>query len=130
MSQTIYKEHLSEPWFSLISLGLKTCEVRLRKPRLQPYGVGDIIMWFNDDFGKTRFVMTEITHTYIMETFKDVLTNNFHGGLNDALPGMPSIRHGLEFYYKYFTKEDEKKYGVIAFELKVLKYKDKRKRQG
>ena len=123
MSQTIYKEHLSEPWFSLISLGLKTCEGRLHKHRFKTYKVGDIIMWFNDDFGKTRFVMTEITRTYVMETFKDFLTDNFHGGLRDALPGMPSVSHGLQVYRKYFTEEDEKKYGVISFELKVLKYK-------
>jgi ASC-1-like (ASCH) protein len=120
MSQTIYKEHLSEPWFSLISLGLKTCEGRLHKHRFQTYKVGDIVMWFNDDFGKTRFVMTEITRTYVMETFKDFLTDNFHGGLKDALPGMPSLSHGLQVYQKYFTKEDEKKYGVVSFDLKVL----------
>ena len=41
---TIYaEEHLSEPWFTLISLGLKTCEGRLHKHRFKDYKIGDII---------------------------------------------------------------------------------------
>ena len=41
---TIYaEEHLSEPWFTLISLGLKTCEGRLHKHRFKNYKIGDII---------------------------------------------------------------------------------------
>jgi len=36
---------------------------------------------------------------------------------------MPSLSHGLQVYQEYFTKEDEIKYGVVSFELKVLKYK-------
>ncbi len=123
MSQTIYKEHLSEPWFSLILLGLKTCEGRLHKHRFQTYKEGDIIMWWNDDFGKTRFVMTEITYVKVYPTFEDFLKNDFYSGLKDSLPGMPSLSHGLQVYQKYFTKEDEKKYGVVSFDLKVLKYK-------
>lgn len=123
MSQTIYKEHLSEPWFSLVSLGLKTCEGRLYKNRFQTYKVGDIVMWFNDDFGKTRFVMTRITHINIKETFEDLLKDNFCGGLKNVLPGMPSVNYGIQVYQKYFTEEDEKKYGIVSFELKVLKYK-------
>jgi ASC-1-like (ASCH) protein len=123
MSQTIYKEYLSEPWFSLILLGLKTCEGRLHKHRFQTYKEGDIIMWFNDDFGKTRFVMTEITYVKVYPTFEDFLKNNFYSGLKDSLPGMPSLSHGLQVYQKYFTKKDETKYGVVSFDLKVLKYK-------
>ncbi len=35
--QTIYREHLSEPWFTLVSLGLKTCEGRLHKNRFREF---------------------------------------------------------------------------------------------
>ena len=48
---TIYaEEHLSEPCFTLISLGLKTCEGRLHKHRFKDYKIGDIIKWWNNDF--------------------------------------------------------------------------------
>jgi hypothetical protein len=45
-----YIEHLSEPWFSLISLGLKTIEGRKNKGIFKDMEVGDIIQWTNDDF--------------------------------------------------------------------------------
>ena len=45
-TQTIYREHLSEHWFSLVSLGLKTCEGRLHKNRFRDFKEGDIIINF------------------------------------------------------------------------------------
>ena len=45
-----FSEHLSEPWFTLISLGLKTVEGRLNKGRFQEMQVNDIIEWHNEDF--------------------------------------------------------------------------------
>lgn len=38
-----YLEHVSEPWFSLILLGLKTVEGRLNKGRFHDMKEGDII---------------------------------------------------------------------------------------
>jgi len=67
--------------------------------------------------------MTEITYVKVYSTFEDFLKNNFYSGLKDSLPSMPSLNHGLQVYQKYFTKEDETKYGVVSFDLKVLKYK-------
>ena len=34
---------------------------------------------------------------------------------------MPSLEHGLSVYFKYFTKKDETKYGVIAIHLELIK---------
>ena len=48
---TIHAEdHLSEPWFTLISLGLKTCEGRLHKHRFKLYKIGDIIKCRHNEF--------------------------------------------------------------------------------
>ena len=38
-----YNKHLSEPWFSLIKLGLKTCEGRLNKGEFSKMKVNDTI---------------------------------------------------------------------------------------
>jgi ASC-1-like (ASCH) protein len=54
-----YLEHLSEPWFSLISLGLKTIEGRKNKGRFKEMQVGEIIEWRNDDF-MYRSILTRI----------------------------------------------------------------------
>ena len=117
---TTYKEHLSEPWFTLISLGKKTVEGRKNKGKFKDMNVDDIIIWFNDDF-KHREVKTRITRKAIYKTFEEYLTTE---GLDKCLPGMGnySIEHGLSVYFQYFTKEQEKEFGVVAIELQVLEH--------
>ena len=112
-----YIEHLSEPWFSLISLGLKTVEGRKNKGKYKEMKVGDIIEWTNEDFDK-RTVLTKIIKKVEYNTFEEYLKNE---GLENCLPGMPSLEHGLSVYFKYFTEQDEKKFGVIAIHLELIK---------
>ena len=112
-----YIEHLSEPWFSLISLGLKTVEGRKNKGKFKEMKVGDIIQWTNDDFDN-RTVLTKLIKKVEYDTFAEYLNNE---GLENCLPGMPSLEHGLSVYFKYFTKEDEKEFGVIAIHLELIK---------
>ncbi len=115
---TIYaEEHLSEPWFTLISLGLKTCEGRLHKHRFKKYKIGDIIKWWNNDFDKGRVCFTKIINVNLYKTFEEYLIDK---GLKNCLPGMPNLEHGLDVYLRYFKKEDETKYGVVSFELEII----------
>jgi ASC-1-like (ASCH) protein len=51
-----YNEHLSEHWFTVIFLGLKTVEGRKNKGKFKEMQVGDIIQWYNDDF-KERYIL-------------------------------------------------------------------------
>lgn len=114
---TYPKEHLSEPWFTLISMGLKTVEGRKNKGKYKEMKVGDIIEWVNDDF-KPRSIMTRVVDKNVYPTFKEYLESS---GLENCLPGMPDIAHGLSVYYKYFTPEDEATYGVVAIKLELVK---------
>ena len=111
-----YNEHLSEPWFSLISLGLKTLEGRKNKGKFKDMQVGDIIQWYNNDF-KERKILTKIIGKADYRTFEEYLTTE---GLDKCLPGIPSLEHGLSVYFKYFTKEEESEFGVVAIRLKLL----------
>jgi len=111
-----YIEHLSEPWFSLISLGLKTVEGRKNKGKFKDMRIGETIEWVNEDFNK-RTVLTEIIGKREYKKFDEFLTKE---GLDRCLPGIKTIDVGLSVYYKYFTKEDEERYGVMAIELRVL----------
>jgi len=111
-----YIEHLSEPWFSLISLGLKTVEGRKNKGKFMNMKIGDIIQWVNHDFME-RTIMTEILDKVKYISFQEYLEME---GLDKCLPGIPDIEHGLSVYFKYFTKEDEARYGVIAIRLKLI----------
>ncbi len=113
--QVTYSKHLSEPWFSLINLGLKTVEGRLNKGDFSQMKIGEVIEWKNDDF-KSRSFMTKIVGKREYKTFKEYLEAE---GLNKCLPGIPTLEHGLSVYYKYFTKEDEEKYGVVAISIEI-----------
>jgi ASC-1-like (ASCH) protein len=111
-----FRKHLSEPWFSLISLGIKTVEGRINQKDFAKMKAGDIIEWFNDDF-LPRSILTEITETIRYNTFAEYLESE---GLSKCLPGMPTLEHGLSVYYKYFSKEDEAEFGINAIKLKVI----------
>ncbi len=112
-----YVETLSEPWFTLISLGLKTVEGRRNKGRFKDMDIGDIVEWTNDNF-KPRSVMTRITRKAEYSTFAEYLETE---GLDRCLPGIPNLETGLSVYYKYFTKEDEEEFGVVAIEIELVK---------
>lgn len=111
-----YEEHVSEPWFSLISLGLKTVEGRKNKGRFGSMQPGQIIKWVNEDF-KPRHVYTRITRVTRYETFEDYLRTE---GLEKCLPSINDMETGLSVYFKYFTKEDEATYGVVAIGLEKI----------
>jgi ASC-1-like (ASCH) protein len=113
-----YLENLSEPWFTLIQLGLKTVEGRKNKGKFKEMKVGDIIEWKNEDF-KPRSFLTQITGKAEYPNFKTYLETE---GLEKCLPNMEKygIEHGLSVYYKYYTKEDEQAFGVVAIRLKVI----------
>ena len=111
-----YKETVSEPWFSLISMGLKSVEGRKNKGRFKEMKVDDVILWTNNDFAP-REVLTRITGKAEYNTFREYLETE---GLDKCLPGIKDIDIGLSVYYKYFTKEDEKEFGVIAIRLELV----------
>jgi len=108
-----WRENLSEPWFTLISLGLKTVEGRKNKGRFKDMKVGDIIEWKNDDF-MPRTILTRLIKKTEYDTFEKYLIGE---GLQKCLPGIPSLEHGLSVYFKYNTKEEEREFHVVALEL-------------
>ena len=65
-----YSEHLSEPWFTLVLLGLKKIEIRLYKNRFRNYKVDDVITFYNDDFSH-RYVKVKIVNINLYESFRD-----------------------------------------------------------
>lgn len=109
-------ETVSEPWFTLIKLGHKTVEGRLNVGRFKHFKEGDIITWTNLNFGK-RTIETKVVYTKVYKTFKEYLESE---ELENALPGIDNIAMGLDVYYKYYSKEDERKNGVIAIKLQIV----------
>jgi ASC-1-like (ASCH) protein len=112
-----YTDNVSEPWFSLILLGLKTVEGRKNKGRFKEMKVGDIVEWTNDNFMQ-RSILIRITGKAEYSTFREYLETE---GLDKCLPGMEKfgIDQGLSVYFKYYTKEDEKEFGVVAIRMEL-----------
>ena len=104
-------KELSEPWFTLVQLGLKTIEGRLDKNQFK---IGDTITFYNNDIFY-RSCTVKITNITKHKTFREYLT--FYN-LQDCLPGICTVEDGLKVYYKYFTKEEEYDKGVIALILR------------
>jgi ASC-1-like (ASCH) protein len=111
-----YIEHVSEPWFSLILLGLKTVEGRLNKGRFSEMKEGDIIQWINDDFNHREFI-TVITKVCHYSSFESYLTKE---KIKHCLPSIDNVKDGVDVYYKYYTPEKEKQFGIAAIHLKTL----------
>jgi len=111
-----YIEKVSEPWFTLISLGLKTVEGRKNKGKFKEMQIGDIIQWNNFDFGERNF-LTKVIGKSEYKTFEEYLIAE---GLNKCLPGIPTLEHGLSVYFTYFTKEQETEFGVVAIRLELI----------
>ena len=114
--QVKYIETLKEPWFSLIKLGLKTIEGRKHKGLFKQMQVGNVVRWTNDDYGQ-RSVDTQITKKVEYSTFAEYLKAE---GLENCLPSFTTIESGVAVYRKWYSEEDERKYGVIAIHLKLV----------
>ena len=115
---TKYIKEISEPWFSLIKLGIKKCEGRLNKGDFLKMKKGDIITFKNDNLGFIRTFNVKITSIHYYDTFKSYLLNE---KLDICLPGIDTIEQGINIYYKYYKKEDEITYKIVAILVKRIK---------
>ena len=117
MSKLITK-NISEPWFSLIKDGLKTVEGRLNKGDFASLIKGDCIKVVNNDLGFMRNYTIKITSIHKYTSFKEYLEKE---KLEKCLPGIDTIEDGVKVYYKYYSKEDEEKYKIVAIRFKIIK---------
>ncbi|MBD5391128.1 hypothetical protein HDR67_03900 [bacterium] len=116
--------HLSEEMFLAMKEGTKIVEVRVFDDKRKLVDIGDYIEFHNNnDHIKMRVIDIRIEHTF-KEVFERIIDLN-----NTSLYYTPeqlgfskesSIDQLVKEMYKYYTKEQEEKYGVIAFTLEQL----------
>ena len=109
----IYNISVSEPWFTLIKMGLKSREGRLNKTKFAKLKVNDIVIWTY----KNKSCKTKIVNINKYDSFRDMIKKET---LKRTLPGVPTIDCGVEVYRQYYSEELEKKFGVLAIELKRI----------
>ena len=61
--------------------------------------------------------MTRIKNKTLYKSFSEYLEAE---GLNVCLPGIEELEDGLNVYYKYYTKEKEAEFGIVAIELEII----------
>lgn len=105
----IYRMKLQGEPFKQIKKGIKKIEIRLNDEKRKFFEINDYIEFTNISTLEIMFV--KITNLYHFESFEK-LFNNF----DNSILGCGSY----EEMYKYYSKEEEKKYGVLGIEIKVL----------
>ena len=108
------RKHLSEPWFSLVYTGKKTYEGRLFKGDFASTKIGDEIVFYNDDFGINRESKKTVCKIKKFSSFKNMLEKC---SLKKVLPTVQSINDGVKIYRKYYDKNSEKMFGIVAIKL-------------
>lgn len=105
----IYRMKLQNEPFNQIKLGTKEIEIRLNDEKRKIFKINDYIEFTNITTLEIMFV--KITNLYHFESFEK-LFNNF----DNSTLGCGSY----EKMYKYYSKEEENKYGILGIEIKVL----------
>lgn len=104
---------VSEPWFSLMKNKKKKIEGRLNKGTFAELQKGEIIKFVN---GGDNF-RAKIKKIVKYDTFKQYLSQE---GLKRTLPNVKTIEEGCDIYYKYYTREQEKEFKILAIYIKKM----------
>ena len=105
--------HVNRIWFEFIREGKKTIEGRLNKGKFKDMKIGDIISFVND----ANKVKVQIINKIKYNTFEEYLLME---GLKRTLPNIKTIKDGLDVYYSYYTKNQEKEHKIVAIEIKIV----------
>ena len=107
----IQQMHLDEIYYNRIKNGSKTIEMRLNDEKRRLLQVGDILEFENRANGE--ILKTIITNLYHYSSFKEIF-DNFD---------IKTLGVDEDFTYKnmekFYSKEEQEKYGVLAIEIKV-----------
>jgi len=101
--------HLESEIFDLVNNNIKDIEVRINDEKRRKLKVGDIITIKNrgnDDSIKIKIINLEYFPSFIN------CINNYN--LNRLYNDKITSNEFLNLLYKFYTKEEEKKYGVVA----------------
>ncbi len=105
--------NVSEPWFSYLKNKKKKIEGRLNKGTFASLEKGEIVKFVNN---KDSF-KAKIKKIVKYNSFEEYLTQE---GLKRTLPNIKTIEEGCDIYYKYYTKEQEREYKIVAIYIKKI----------
>ena len=99
---------IQEPYLSFILKGQKTVEGRLNKGKFRNLMIGDRLSIGPDE---KIFIVKQISY---YDSFRDMLAGQ---GIKNVIPDKNTIKDAEAVYYKFYTKEQEKEFGILAITL-------------
>lgn len=111
MLQQVVEFNCDEPFASYLISGIKTVEGRVNKGKWKTLNIGDVLMLKTGDI-VTKFMVRDLTYANTFEDLYQELGANL-------LPDLPQSAW-YSTYSKFFTKEEETKYGVVGIHLSKL----------
>lgn len=110
-------KHISFPWFNYLFEERKTWDIRLKKNYWSDLIVGQSILYYGvvDNCGKVccmRIIDIKIFDDLI-ELLKKI-------PFRDIMPDIASEKDAMSLFRKWYSAEDEKKYGIIAVNLQKI----------
>ena len=105
--------NVNKTWFDFIKKGKKVIEGRLNKGKFQKLKKNEII-YFANGVDKIKVKIMDIIR---YNTFEEYLLQE---GLKRTLPGIQTLKDGVNVYYSFYTKEQEKEFGILAVRIKRI----------
>jgi len=112
---TTYQNHRREPYFTFLKNGQKTIEGRIKKGWYELIKPGDHIIVHNEEETDSVEVLVKDVRTYI--SIKEMLEQE---NIKNILPDVETVEQGIGVYQKFYTKEQQKEFGVIAIEVEKI----------
>jgi len=103
--------NVQEPYLSLILNGQKTVEGRLNKGKFKDLKVGDKLL-----IGSYKKLFT-VKRINCYSGFRNMIASE---GVKNVVPDKSTIEDAEAVYYKFYTKEQEKEFGVLALQIEMV----------
>lgn len=112
-----YEMKLKDKYFNLIKDGKKIYEIRLNDEKRQQINVGDIVVFKKEPnlVEKIDTIVNDLIHFKSFEEMANALPFEKVGFLNRT------VEEVVDAYHEFYSEEDEKKYGIVAIKVNVLK---------
>ena len=107
--------HLESEIFDLVNNNIKDIEVRINDGKRRKLKIGDIITFKNR--GNDDTIDVKIINLEYFSSFNECINNyDLKRLYNDKI----TKEEFLNLLYKFYTKDDEKEYGVVAIIFKKV----------
>lgn len=112
-----YIMKLNPKYFEYMKNGTKRIEIRLNDEKRRNLKIGDVIVFQKEPDLKEK-LSTQIVNLTVKRNFKELIDNLDVSEYADESEFEEEFLNDL---YKFYTKEQEEKYGIVGIQIKIRK---------